>query len=307
MLTHEEMVANLLVKENRPAEPSAELLAAAWAIPDEEVRRVNVDPPQVVSILLAAAGKVPTLRDRIAVLTPATDLAELDRLEPNGTALYWAHLLCLAQPLPPNTLQALAEEGIRLRRRLRADSVPLEERGLIPPGSLKECQGRPGVQNISTELGLLVTVLREAWTSIQGKCAIEEAELERARRISQALLRHITMKEEASAQLAKAKELRARIFTLALRCYEQVRRAVQYVRYFEKDAEEFAPSVYGGRQIRRAEEEPAQAQEPAASKGEGAASPAGSVFGAEAAKGAGDTERSAAAAPVGRGEEPFME
>jgi hypothetical protein len=60
-------------------------------------------------------------------------------------------------------------------------------------------------------------------------------------------LRAIGEKEQAPAVVADASARRARAFTLFVRAYDQVRRAVTYLRWEDDDADLIAPSLYRGR------------------------------------------------------------
>lgn len=64
----------------------------------------------------------------------------------------------------------------------------------------------------------------------------------------------LTIRQTGSARAAAA-ELRVRALSLLVREYEELRRMVTYVRWFEGDADTFVPSLYAGRGGRRPKED----------------------------------------------------
>ncbi len=91
------------------------------------------------------------------------------------------------------------------------------------------------------------------------------------------LITAIGEREQAPAVLAAATRLRQKAFTLALNTYGELRRGVIYLRYREGDADQIAPSLYGGRTRRRGEEDEAPAAPPSA--GAAPVSPTTAPFG----------------------------
>ena len=55
--------------------------------------------------------------------------------------------------------------------------------------------------------------------------------------------------------MRRRRTLRDRAYTLVVETYDEIRRALNYVRWAEDDADEIAPSLYAGRAHRRAPKE----------------------------------------------------
>jgi hypothetical protein len=123
----------------------------------------------------------------------------------------------------------------------------LAERNLIDGRQLARLNGVVGFKNVALDLHILACVLRNAGHEIQGKCAIEPAELERADQIAAAILRLVGIREQNPATIASALDLRNRAFTAFVKAYDQIRRAVIYWRWDQGDADHIAPSLYAGR------------------------------------------------------------
>ena len=102
------------------------------------------------------------------------------------------------------------------------------------------------------------------------------AELDQAEDLSERLLHAVATRENASNALADAIQKRLGTFTLLVNAYDQVRRAISFLRWLEEDIEEIAPSLYAGR---RSKSEPEQSQPPVTPPGGTvpATSPVGAV------------------------------
>jgi hypothetical protein len=123
----------------------------------------------------------------------------------------------------------------------------------------------------------LSSLLRHNWSSIENKTAITLSELDAAEELSDKLLTAVGAREQAPAVLAEVAQQRQRFFTLFVKAYDQVRRAVSYLRWSEDDLDAIAPSLYGNRTRRKsAPEKPPtspQTPTPAAPSSLAAASP----------------------------------
>jgi len=95
------------------------------------------------------------------------------------------------------------------------------------------------------------------------------AELDRAEELSERLLHAVAERENASSVLAVAIQKRLQVFTLLVNAYDQVRRAIWFLRWREEDIEEVAPSLYAGR--RRSKSDPELLRAPAPVDGTGSA------------------------------------
>ena len=148
--------------------------------------------------MLGAAPKIARFRDIIVEIIPSFHTSSIDNLVPFGVALHCAYLQHLRLQPPKDVLEALAEEGMFYRDLLRTDALPLQKRGLLSQTCLQDLTMVPGYKEIGTDVGLLVTVYRSAWTGIENKCAIVPADLDRAEKVSWSLLRYVGLREVAS-------------------------------------------------------------------------------------------------------------
>ncbi len=89
------------------------------------------------------------------------------------------------------------------------------------------------------------------WPQIQGKSCVSEQELRRAQSIAEALLAYLGSREQSPEAKAAASEVRDRAFTLLADNYDIARRVVTYLRWNDGDADQIAPSLYGGKRRSR--------------------------------------------------------
>jgi hypothetical protein len=251
---------------------TASTAALQRALPDvqamdpSEVRSINVDAPSAVARVLGALPKILALRADIADALPAFDMSKLDKLQDYACALQEAHVQSLSAGKTPDELRALGEEGDSLRTVLRTDAAALVARGLIDPARLESCNGQPGYKTIATDLGILASVMLSCWPAIVGKSGTTEDELHRAEAIAEAILAYVGIHDQSPEAKAAATDVRNRAFTLLVHTYEESRRAVQYLRFWEGDADDLAPSMYEkhrGKQGQNGGQKPASAGSPA--------------------------------------------
>lgn len=233
------------------------------ALKPEEVIRAKLGIAAVVAMVHGVVPRLKPLRREMAKL-PGLNLKRIDRLELCATALGQAQINYLVSAESPDALPELAEEAVRTSKLLYLEAQALASCGLINPASLDDYSGGTGYQAAAMDLQLVVTVLQNNWGAIEGKCAVESAELERAEKVAARILRLAGMKTQAGQADDPALDERDRAYTLVDQSYDEVCRAVDFLRYHRGDAETIAPSLYQTRKRRSpGREEPvAPPQEP---------------------------------------------
>ncbi len=217
------------------------------ALRAEEVQRVNLDVPSAVATVLGALPQILAVRSEVVQHLGSFDITPFDRIQTYALALSYAFARGKTSLSETDKLPALNVQGTALRNNLLADMVGLARRGLVHSDAFKSCKGYTGYKNVASELLVLVSVGRDHWSRIEGKCGIAREELDRAERIASHMLRLVGLRAQAPEIVAAAAEERDRAFTLFVRCYHQIRRAVGYLRWDEGDADEIAPSLYARR------------------------------------------------------------
>jgi hypothetical protein len=219
------------------------------AITEAELAPVNVDILISVTTVLGAIPKLRQLRPQLAELKDF-DLERFDRLESYARALGHTHSLLL-RGAPSPEIAKLAEDAAELRETLLTDAAALARRDLLDKESLSGLKGAVGYRNLAFDLAALSNLLRQAWTKIEGKSAIQASELNRARALGDQLLTAVGLRQHEAPEQSDAGLNRQRAFTVFVRAYNQIRRAVTYLRWEHGDANEFAPSLYERRNLKR--------------------------------------------------------
>lgn len=234
------------------------------AFPAEKVGQVNAEVVGAVATIVGARPKVEAVRRQIGIELPKFPAQAFDKVELYAQALLYAHSVYQVSAEPKDDLPPLLEMANTMAETLLADARALARRGLINPQAIDQCKGQPGYKNRASDLQLLYTVFDSHWDAVQGKCAVTREELEMAGRLAARIVRLVGLREQSPAAVAEAADKRARVFTLLVSTWDEIRRAVTYVRWKEGDADDIAPSIYAGKTRRQVEEpEPEQPQTPA--------------------------------------------
>jgi hypothetical protein len=246
------------------------------ALGAESLGKINVDISQAVSISLGVLPGLLFLRPAMAKL-PDFEIACFDKLETYALGAWYAHLLALPPASAANPVQVLLEEASALRLVLLSDAEALAARGLLDLKSVQEIRKGQGNLDIANDLVALSALMGASWSKIEGKTAATAEEVHRAGDLGPLLIAALGVRDHgATATPAEAADRKLRAFTLFTAAYDQVRRAVFYLRWNEGDADSLAPSFYKGRGGSRS-----AAKEDGAGQG---AAPADPAAGAEGEK-----------------------
>jgi hypothetical protein len=115
---------------------------------------------------------------------------------------------------------------------------------------LAQSKGATGQRNTGTDVLTLIYVFRKGWNAIAGRSCVTQAELVDAELSVNMLLTDLALREQTPAMREANALTRQRAYTLFVRTYDKVRKAVSYLRCDEDDADDFAPSLFGSRKKR---------------------------------------------------------
>lgn len=267
----ERLVASSAPAPVAPGEPVPEPRAAAALarvqprldeMKPEDYVQISLDIPQAASLALGILPGLRGLRAEIIEKLPCHDLDSLDGLEEYALAAWYAHLQWLGENDPGSPLKVLMEEAVPLRANLLGDAEALARRGLLDAQRVAEIRAGQGQIDMANDLVELSSLMLASWARIQNKTAATEEEVRRAGDLGPLLLAALGVRDHgAPPPTGDAADRRARAFSLFARAYDQIRRAVIYLRWDEGDADVIAPSLYKGRGGRpRAEAAPADAK-----------------------------------------------
>ena len=213
----------------------------------DELLQISLDIPQAVATVFGVLPAVKALREQIVKELPTFDVVRFDKLEDYALVLSATHAKVLSATQPPDDLLALAEEAAKVRETLLAEATLLVRRGLVSQDKMGQLKGANGYKNVATDLMVLVNVMEEVWPQIKDKTLTTVDDLETASRLSTRLSRVVGLREQNPALVAEATDLRVRAYTLLLLTYDDVRRAVGYLRSDQDDADAIAPGLHPGR------------------------------------------------------------
>ena len=239
----------------------ASLAEEIRCLKDSDLVHITLDVVAAVTTAFGVLRKLASLRQLMQQL-PVFDRAAVDKLETYAMALYETHVDYLSASRPTQALPRLVEEATKVRNLLYADVQALIQREFIDAQEIREVRTGVGYKALAVDLTLLADAMRRKWEVTQNKTAVQLAELLRAQQLATGLLRVVGEREQAPAVVAAAAAKRSRAFTLFIRAYDEVRRAVTYLRWHEGDADLIAPSLYAGRAPAKRKREPETHAEP---------------------------------------------
>jgi hypothetical protein len=221
-------------------------LPVAQALAASDLAPINIDLPTAIAATVGRLPGIMALRDEAAALA-RFEIAAFDQLETYTLATAYAHTLYMGASSRPEAIGELNERGMQLRKTLYLDAVALATRNLIHGDRIGELKANVGYKNLAFDLMALAAILRGNWHKISGRTAITADDLDQAELLGDQLVSAVGSRKEANASIAEASAQRQRNFSLLLNAYDQVRRAVIFLRWNDGDADHIAPSLYSGR------------------------------------------------------------
>jgi len=246
------------IDQSNADEAFERVLPEAMGLDPDSLAFINLDVPTCVITAMGVLEKIPSLQQRIYEL-PHSPKERFAKLPDYVLALFRAQTRYTFAVTPPEPLPELLEEAASKRDVLIAEAKALVARGLLQGDLLKELTGTHGYKNVAFDLSGLTEMFKAMWASLQGRTGLQLSDIENADKLSLRLAAAVAHRESSPEAVAAATEVRQRIFTLFCDTYDQLRRAVTYLRWDEGDADEIVPSLYAGRPNSNAKPKPAAA------------------------------------------------
>jgi hypothetical protein len=213
------------------------------ALNAKSVLRMNLPAIPMVVAVLGVLPKLGRLRGQFEATLRDFDLKQFDGLEEYCFTLYYANTLVLGAERRATCPPEVKQEVVALQRALLADCRALEERGLLDRAKRRHFQQGKGFQIWASNLAILAQILRDSWPAIEGRCATSAANLKRADELANELLSLASRRADRPANIARARDIRARAFTLLLQAYQRARFAALYVLGDEHALEDLTPRL----------------------------------------------------------------
>lgn len=180
--------------------------------------------------VMGALPEIMALRSRIATELPLFDIKQFDKLELYTLAVTHAHTQYLGADTPAEAIPELSEQAAKTRELLLSDAMALAKRGHLNPAKLQEPKGTNGYRNTASDVLTLAGILRDNWSRFSGKTCVTLEELDSAESLGYRLLNAIGFRDQAPGTVVAVALTRQRAYTLFANAYDQVRRAVCYLR-----------------------------------------------------------------------------
>jgi hypothetical protein len=232
------------VSENAAA--FARVEAEIAAVPLESVRTINVHVPSAVVLVLGKLPRLLALRDEMIRACPRQPLETIDKLRDYALAAAHAYARVLPRDGGETRLRTLLNEASPLRERMLASAGALVAFGLLDAEAVAVIRRGTGHLDTIQDLLSLGELLRQAGPEVVSKTPLVPADIERAIQLGELLLEALGQQREGtdgSNDRGEAEEQLAKAFELFRRAYEEYRRTINHIRWYEGDADEIAPSL----------------------------------------------------------------
>jgi hypothetical protein len=220
--------------------PKLDKLTSAELLP------MNVEPIVAASTVQGVFVRLSHLREQMAEL-PRFDVENFDLLDTYAVALLEANAYFTIASAPTEELAKVAALAKEQKEVFLCDVNVLIKRGYVRVKEFKPVRGRPSYRNLVSDLLALTTILRNHVNSGTNHSAVSIKELNHAEALSLRLMALTAARKRTPEALAKATLERQKAFTLMSRAYDQVRKAVHFLRWEKEDYAKMAPALPRGR------------------------------------------------------------
>jgi len=215
----------------------------------EEVVPIALDPTRSASVVVGSLPRIESYRAALEAQFGASALAFLDELPIIADATKQADIELTAADSASDLSEPFAQvtEDHRL---LLTDAEALANRKLLDRARVDAGRPAQGYRTKATSTLVLIALLRERWDVVKDETPLTPGELHAIEARTQVRLKLLDEREQGSTRLPAA-ELRMRALCRLVRTYGEVQRMLTYVRWWEGDAEDVAPSLWMGRRKAR--------------------------------------------------------
>lgn len=207
------------------------------------VGRVTTDVPTAVALML---GAKPTLEAMIPELERALKtppIVQIQRIEQRALGLLYTEIQYV--PKGDENLQANLDAAQEVRGQLLAAADAHVAFGQMNAAAVAKIREGGGHIDRAKDCIALAGLFRAVWPTIAANTQVTPELLERAARLGTILIAQLGGKQLGTGGTAvNWTDERNRAFRLLMNDYNEIRRAVEYLRYHEKDATNFLPTLH---------------------------------------------------------------
>jgi hypothetical protein len=212
----------------------------------DDLHHQNLDVSASVATIYGAAPRASVFEPEIAQL-PFCDHPLIHSIPEMRLAVLHLQNERNASTRRASELAPLVEQGTALLELMVTDVKGLILRKLLPADALGEYDSSNGYQALANNLGLVSNLAMRHWAAIEGRSGMTKDDVTRASTLNTDIVRVIGQRTNDESEAPAFALLRAQAFTLLVRAYEELRRAIGYLRYHHGDADDITPSLYAGR------------------------------------------------------------
>jgi hypothetical protein len=216
------------------------------SVPKAQIGQVTADIPTAVSLALGALPGLEGLLPEMSDLLKKPPKAQIERLRERGLGLLYTHLQFV--PRTSKKHEQDLEEARQLREKLLLAADAHVGYGHLDAEAVAKIREGAGLLDRAQDLIALSALFRAAWSEIADQTPVKVEQLERASALGTFLVAELGGKALGATGAGRSRkdwqDLRARAFRLFMTDYEEIQRAVEYVRYHDGDADVFAPSLH---------------------------------------------------------------
>lgn len=216
------------------------------AVSRDDIRHQSLDPLTAISTIFGALPRIEKYAEDIAKL-PLLKHSWITSVAGLASAVLYLDNARNSTTRKANEVASLAEEGSELAEAMIADVRAMMVRKVLPVDSLGEYEPGNGYRNLAHNLGMLAGLCVRHWSTIEGRSGITKDDVTRASMLNEEILKVLGERVNDNGEASQNAMLRAQAFTLLVRAYDELRRAIAFIRYHEGDVDEIVPSLYAGR------------------------------------------------------------
>ncbi|MFO0711452.1 MAG: hypothetical protein U0353_16495 [Sandaracinus sp.] len=142
---------------------------------------------------------------------------------------------------------AISKELVEMRELPVTDLTSLVNGKRVDATVLAGLRGSVGFRNQVTDVVQLTAIFRRHWESVRATTPVTIDDLERAETLATKLTQLLGMREQGSLEASGVGEMRQRAFSKFVHTYDQLRRAMTFLRWDEGDVDSVIPSLWAGR------------------------------------------------------------
>ncbi len=243
--------------ENAPSSTSVAALdrlrPLLLAIPEADLElQTGLDIVDAAGKVIGNLGRIQALRGAALETFLERGAGYFDRLPDVANAAQQAGIEYLAAESDTKLTDAMAQLTVD-HKVLVGDLDSLANRELIERVEVgRTAQGYAGLINSTL---VLVTLFRKLLPRVADSTGMKVADLDRIEERANRLFKQLNERNEGSDRDA-AGDLRTRALTHLIKEYGEVRRMVLYIRHWQGDPDEIAPSLWAGRKRKKGTEPP---------------------------------------------------